>query len=638
MANSKLVKKTLLFNGISISFFLLLPIAKLFGWNIYVFDISSRPIQFMLLKKFHILKWITRITEHNSLPFYSTHSAAIDLANNMIDEEINGDSIRLAGKLCNSVETNLVFKRFLADHLRLLISINQYVINCKDCERPTLIISKKYSGIIKKNPQLLHPSIHIKYTFDWQKIRLKITWYKLTLGYFFHLLIQPLYKNFQIKEAYKYAISIPFPWAVKFKGAREFTFLVDDKIIKKNEVIFLVEYPEKREFYRHYSSLGYFLGDAHSVSSILDLIKPSTLKIESDFPNVVRLCLCPKGENFIYQALISLMSSRISWAIISKKYQFENYIYFNKEGPSQISANIFFKSTGIQSHAYSQFIGGCYQVCGDKSIFDNRNVHWSFLNPDYFYLNNNAMVDSMALHYQDNVRYINIGNIFSEKILEIKENLIHLEKIKKNHGINKLTKVITIFDTTYIQSQGVYSNYDEACCFLIDIIKLAKTFPNCTFLFKPSKSDAHFINKKRYWADEEGVNIVRLRYEFAKLSNSIMLNDFDDVIDLISVSDIVVTNSFSSPTTDALLANVPACWYQAKTDVSFSNYEKIPNLVIQGYSELIKHISNVIKNGYPANFLDNQEFNYLVGNKDKKALTDLRLNIRGFIKNNIKIN
>jgi hypothetical protein len=37
-----------------------------------------------------------------------------------------------------------------------------------------------------------------------------------------------------------------------------------------------------------------------------------------------------------------------------------------------------------------------------------------------------------------------------------------------------------------------------------------------------------------------------------------MLSDSDDVIDVISISNVVFTNSFSSPTTDALLANVPA--------------------------------------------------------------------------------
>ena len=147
--------------------------------------------------------------------------------------------------------------------------------------------------------------------------------------------------------------------------------------------------------------------------------------------------------------------------------------------------------------------------------------------------------------------------------------------------------------------------------------------PNCTFLFKPSKDSSFFLVS--YWADEKGVDIVQLRHKFDQLSNAFMLSDSDDIIDVISVSDVVFTNSFSSPTTDALLARVPAFWYQAKTDVSFSIYNKVPGLVVNGYEDLYAQVNEMLQDDYSLDILDNPDLIHLVGNSKKKGMTSLRL-------------
>jgi hypothetical protein len=223
------------------------------------------------------------------------------------------------------------------------------------------------------------------------------------------------------------------------------------------------------------------------------------------------------------------------------------------------------------------------------------------------------------------VEYKDIGNIFSEKIAEIKNNNQYVENLKEQYSIEKNQKVVSIFDTTYISISKFYSNYDEAQYFLKDAIRLAESMPNCTFLFKPSKDSSFFLVS--YWADEKGVDIVQLRHKFDQLSNAFMLSDSDDVIDVISVSDVVFTNSFSSPTADALLARVPAFWYQAKTDVSFSVYNKVPGLVVNGYKDLSVQVNKMLQDDYPLDISDNPDFIHLVGNSRKKALTSLRLGL-----------
>jgi polysaccharide biosynthesis PFTS motif protein len=511
----------------------------------------------------------------------------------------------------------------------LLTSINQYILNNKKIKSPTIFISKRYRKIIQGNSELFDTRINVKFEPYWGVLKLKAIWFAIVFGYTLHLLIQPFCRKTTNKKIFKYAISIPWSWAVKFKGARDFPFLVDDNSIKNNETVFLVEYQESNEFYQKYSNAGYNLRQATNVRQIRNLFSTSNLDTRHEFPKIIRLLKANKEDFFIYEAIASMLISRISWSIITSKIKFKNYIYYNKEAATQIAANIFLKKKNISVHAYSQFIGGPYQVSGKNSIYDKRNIHWSFLNPNYFYLNNQAMLDSMHLHYHGSVIFKNIGNIFSEKILEIKRNIKSIKEIKLNFNIQNQHKVISIFDTTYVNISKAYSNYDEAQYFLKDIIKLAKSMPNHTFLLKPSKDNSFFLPKSSFWAGEKGIDIIQLREKFNQLPNAIILSDNADVVDIISLSDVVFTNCFSSPTADALMANVPAFWYQSKTDISFSPYNKIAGLVINGFENLNTCVNKMLKSDYDLNFLKNPEFIYLVGDSSKKALTLLREGLSG---------
>jgi hypothetical protein len=470
MVSNKLPKEAFFFIGISFKLFWFSLLAIFFNWRIYVFDTGKHHITFTLLQKMHKRNWITRVTEYHCISKH-TNSDAIRLVNHMIDKGSYDIIIQLVQELCESTEVALVFKKALVQHLFLLISINQY-ISWQHEYSFTLFVSKKYYKVLQNHTEILDPSIVVNYGFYWGKIKLWIKWIVVVFGYLLHLLVQPFRKKRSTSEkAFKFAISIPFPWATKFKGAREFTFLVDDKTIKKDETVFLVEYPESKEFYQYYSDAGYTLKEALGFQKASNLFKASTLKFHHDFFIVIKLLFACKKDFFIYEALVSLFFHRISWSVIVAKSSFENYIYFNKEGKSQISTNIFLKEQGITTYAYSQFIGGSYQVCGKNSIFDRRNIYWSFINPDYFYLNNQAMADSLLLHYQDTVQHRVIGNIFSEKIIEMKKDTVYIENIKKQHCIGDSQQVISIFDTSYVESRKLYSTYNEAQYFLKDVIR-----------------------------------------------------------------------------------------------------------------------------------------------------------------------
>jgi len=625
MESGRTSSQDLFFIGISPKFFLYLFLSFFFDRRIYILDTSANRATTITLQKLHEYQYIIRILEHNHA-FYDSHSIAIDLANKAIDKNINDTVIQLVKKICKGLEVELVFKRVLVQHLSFLTSINQYIVHNEQVRHPVLFLEKKYCGVLQDNPELLDSSVVIRHEVSyWSWIGLWLTWLTVSFGYLLHLMMQFFYKKRDTQKEFKYAVSIPFPWAAKFKGARKFTFLVDDKIIKKDETVFLVEYRESQELYQSYSNDGYNLTEAVGIQKISNLFAKSTLSFHDDFFKVVKLLIAHKRDYFAYEALISLLFYRISWSVITSQAPFRNYIYFNKEGKSQNATNIFLKEKKIVTHSYSQFIGGPYQMCGIDSILDERNIHYSFLNPDYYYLNNQAMMDSMILHCQELVKHRVIGNIFSEKIIELKRDPQYVGKLKNQFNIESDQKVVGIFDTTYLEVGKHYSTYNEAQNFLEDVIRLAESMPQRRFLFKPSKSEVYFL--KGYWSSQKGIRVIQLRHKFEQLDNATMLLDSDDVIDVITVSDVVLTNSFSSPTTDALLADIPAFWYQAKTDVSFSIYNKIPNLVVTGYDNLIIQVDSMLQDEQLEGFSNKPCFSYLIGDRSKKALTFLRLSL-----------
>jgi len=156
---------------------------------------------------------------------------------------------------------------------------------------------------------------------------------------------------------------------------------------------------------------------------------------------------------------------------------------------------------------------------------------------------------------------------------------------------------------------------------LEDIINLSKSNPDSLFLLKPSKPDNFFL--EGFWSGKNGYEIVALRSKFNKLSNAFILSDSSDVVELISISDVVFTHCFSSPTADAILANIPSFWYQSRNDVSYSPYNEIPGLVIFGLDNLHSMMHDIKNKNFNLDY-SNQQLIELVGDSKKSALSDLR--------------
>jgi len=431
--------------------------------------------------------------------------------------------------------------------------------------------------------------------------------------YLTHLFVQLLMaKKNDERKKYRHCISVSNKFFEKFTGPRKYTFLINEKDITYDETIFLFEYKTssqyiKKQKIKHINIFEFCSGRKNF---LLSIFQKSTLQPKIEIKKLFSLMLHFWQPSYIIDGACCLLIQRIQWGVLASKIQFDNYIFSNKEEISQIAISIFLRKQKTTTWHYMQFIGGPYQVEGEFTPFDDRNILWSYLNSDNFLLQHKAMYLSMSKHYQKVRNYIIIGNIFSEMINSTNKEDVVNKIVYSNNKINKRASqiIISIFDTTYVNVQDVFSSYNEAQSFLRDLIALAKIKPEFLFVFKPSKTDDEFLDPNHIWSlltvgntvanINEGKKIVALRKEFSALTNTIMFNDTADPVEVISASDVVITNCFSSPTADTLSAGKPAFWYETGDNVRGYPFDEIEGLVVHGYNELLEKLDESFSPDY----------------------------------------
>jgi len=609
-------------------------IARVMRWKIFVFDTDLKLKQRRVLRILLEKGWLERVVAHH-YSFGTSHSQALEYADCIINSMHGHTAIKNMTRIYADDEVMLVFKKSLAEKLAVLTSMQTYFqMNCMTSI--VWFIPGHYCA-------LMHLLRHRGIAFDFPEgVRvigkgsgarlvsflsgLKI-WLFIVCGYLMYFLVRLFRKPNIAKKKFKFAVSLSAPWFEKFKGGpREFTFLIDGDALHKSDVAFLVEYPNSESFYSLYRKRGYHLFPAMLMRNLRQFFEPNVLNASDELKYLPSLLLCSWRTSFIREAVVNLLITRLNWGGTLARVHFDHYVYCNKEGNNQVAANIFFRSQGVVSWSYSQFVGGPYQVVGPNTAFDDKNVYWSFLNSDYFLLNCRAMLESMQQHHQKVRHYEVVGNIFSEMIVNINKQ----EARKKILGDNEAgidTKWVAIFDTSYVDMELSYSNFYEAAAFLSDFIKLAENRTDLLFIFKPSKSDDYFIDAKTVWASlRKGADIVKLRKEIASLSNVTMLSDANDPVEVIAAADVVVTHCFSSPTADALSAGIPAFWYESASLTRGYPLDEVDGLVAHGYMELNSFLDRAFFAGKYLKSLYKQElFQKLVNvSVETTALSDLR--------------
>lgn len=633
--------KEVYFEGLQFWYYPHVMFYRIMGWNIYVFDTDLKLKNSAFKRWLLVNKWIKRIISHH-YSMGSSHSIAIELANLTVDNMNDNINIKNVCELYGDNEVLLVFKRSLAGELAILTSIHNYLNNRimkygninsrfhfypgKTYKYLLLIKNLGLNIIFLSSVKVINKARIIRF-IDLIKDTVKFS--LICMLYLTHLMVQLFFhKAPSLMKKYKYCISVSSAFWVKFDGPRKFTYLVDDEKINSKDTLFLFEYAAPDSVIKKNKREGYnnYLMPPGTKNTFQNIFKRSVLKPNSETKILIKLIINPWQYTFVINGVICLLLQRLRWGVVSEKFQFNNYIYTNKENISQIANNILFRKQNTKSWQYMQFVGGQYQVDNESTPFDERNVYWSYLNSDYFLLNNQAMVSSMRKHHQQVRNYKIIGNIFSDMIALVNkkmaiDKIFQLSKYKSQQKI-----IISIFDTSYVDIDVVYSNFEEGIKFLEDMKKLANLQSKITFIFKPSKDDSYFIDGSFVWSSSvKGKKLVSLRKELCNCNNVIMLNDNYDPVEVIAISNIVITDCFSSPTADALSAGISAFWYDAMGYTYDYPLDKISGAVIHEYDDLLNKISDILFNDGITDVREQSMYSSMIDeNNDRHGLNYFR--------------
>lgn len=596
------------------------------GYEISVFDFNCN-----LKRK----KWLRNLINSGRIkrvyikPDAKEHGAAIDQAQVIYSRFEKTKIPRITEALYQSPDTCNLFKKALAGEIFKCIYINNYLLseeeNASD-SRISVFIPKHYNLYKKlinnygsyslrylkrvRLPIWTQPCMFVFQAYEKIKYLLGVSLYVLASATL--ITLGRLGQN-RLKEIphFKYAIPIDMILQVINSGERGFDFLLDNNKITAQNTVFILNIHIDDNLLKPYIEKGYIFVKSNEIFDFRNLIKMSLgySFIKDTLVSAFKALSCWSDPACFIKAFSTSIIVFINWNILLRKVSFENYIYTNQENIKQSAMNILIKTHGRSSWNYACFMGGGYVGSVNGSFFNEvRHIIWSFLCFDYYVGMNNDVIDYYKLHHQKVKEYYSVGSIYSEGISDKIKTLKKEDYILKHFKIpvDREYKIICFFDTTFIDSEKCFSNFQDCLWFYRDILKLLNSKKNVLVIIKPSKKLSWFISPLSQWASlSMGKEIAGIWGTLQACPRVFWVPDssykgvyvnfiFNSAI--IAVSDLVITHCMSSPSAEALGAGKKAIWYESGEKYRGIMYDNIPGLVVHGYSDLEERVNILLYN------------------------------------------
>lgn len=434
------------------------------------------------------------------------------------------------------------------------------------------------------------------------------------------------------REHFRYAIAIDQKFQIALKGKRYFDFLIDNKALTAANSIFLFSIPIPDEVRDHCRRNGYRFLDVRSMLRPAQVLKSACSRgwIWRYLAGLARISIFDRRPLPFLMSALQGMNALIEQKLLRARLSFDHYIYTNQESPKQLAINILVRSHGAVTWNYSLFIGGGFIYVEKEDFLEKRNILWAYLNSDHYVGASGDAVKYNKLHCQNVAQYHDVGCIFSELVQEYLADP-GKKALARNYFGRELTgreKVISFFDTTFIDSEYCQTTYDDAIGFYEDILRLLDEFADIYALLKPSKADYYFTAPDFQWSSlAKGRKIAELREALKRHERVHWAGTSADVSAVIAAGDLVVTHCLSSPTFEALGARKKAIWYESGDKHHGVLYDSIPGLIAHGYEELKEHVRHLLwevsEDEYAA-YLDEHIKNRVESFLDGRALSRFR--------------
>jgi polysaccharide biosynthesis PFTS motif protein len=287
------------------------------------------------------------------------------------------------------------------------------------------------------------------------------------------------------------------------------------------------------------------------------------------------ILLSLKKEPFFFDSKRKILQDYILWSIFTETYKVKNYI--KRLIPDALSRIHLLRATGTKTFlVYPDNDTYDYYLDWDESL--ENEEFYSFMHYDVAMIYGDKFERYIKKHRNQINKYVKTGVIFSQIVRELEDGKLKSNLITFIKGNNFPKKIIGVFDTSYGRETPLRS--DDGIQFGKDILKLLEDYPDIGVIFKAKKElelTPFLVSTYKQLENHERC-IFFARYDQEGISAP----------EVISVSDLVVSASFTSPTAEALGARKKAIYYDVSGKYKGERfyYNRFPNFVAHSYEEL----------------------------------------------------
>jgi polysaccharide biosynthesis PFTS motif protein len=362
----------------------------------------------------------------------------------------------------------------------------------------------------------------------------------------------------------------------QFKAnGKYFDFLIDDQLVKSEDVIFLQMDRIATDQLKKHRMRGRHISSHLSYRNVFVNAQAKDLfsLVKRVIPGIIGSLVIPLDHFIVKGVQVSIMNY-LRWSLILKNYQFDNLVTFNDEQTSHIARNSVLSNASVKTWYYCHSAASGYSINNQLAPIDTRHILWSFLSYDHYLTWNEAMRTYIMLHPVFFKQIHTIGCLWSE-FIEQTSNLGN-------------EKIILVFDTSY------FGNIDEGVVFYRDIAEYARTRESIRIIYKPKKELSFYIPGNNVFSTPEYWKIEKLYAELEPFDNIEIVSNDSDAYAMISQADLVITHAISSTTIEAIGAKKKAVFYDPAGRFRDTYYDQVPEFILHEKETLWKRLDYLL--------------------------------------------
>jgi len=336
------------------------------------------------------------------------------------------------------------------------------------------------------------------------------------------------------------------------------------KIVDKNNTILVNEYDTNSDWVKKAKSDGYEALDLNKINSYISIKEYIKKNYLSDFIFKNKLILKSLIYPHLTQSFFEALKYRVLWNMFYTQY---NILLCNRFMTSgYLSSNIVHKKNNSKT-AFTYFSSTESLV---KNPIKDAPICFDYANMIFDYsLSSNLSNKFIKLSQASIGKYLNIGPIYADLIIEAKKSSNHIKNI---NNIENYKKVISCFDNTFgyagTQSRIEYLSY------LNVISELCIMHKDYLFILKTKKKLENIITFLGY----EGEKLLKkiLHYPNIKIFNDTKITTYE----IMAISDIIISAPLSSIIYEGFAGKVKTLVYDSsknslKLETISSRFPKI---------------------------------------------------------------